>query len=134
MDYTPKEKYSGHWNGRDVRFNREIRGYRLTEDECTKLLDGGIIELHLTSRAGKPYEALGKLDDMEYNGHKYVGVRIMFVPMHWGGHTLTFEERCALANGQTVRAEDCVSKKTGKTYAATLAFNTAEGRIEPTFD
>lgn len=135
MDYTPKEKYSGMWipQNREVRFNREIRGYRLTDDECQKLLEGSIIDFHLTSREGKPYEALGKLDDMEYDGYEYVGVRLIFVPLHWGGHALTFEERCDLVNGKSVRADDCVSKKTGRTYSVTLTMNQEDGKIEPTF-
>ena len=131
-----KEKYSGIWNGREVRFNREVRGYRLTDDECERLLDGNLITLHLTSRAGKPYSCSGILSDMEYNGHKYVGVEVLFIPDHWGGHTFTDAEKKALAYGKEVLASDCISKRTGKKYSVRLSFGEENGqmRIIPNFD
>lgn len=135
MEYTPKEKYEGIWNGRDVRFNREVRGYRLTDEECESLLNGDMIDLHLTSRAGKPYDACGRLADMEFNGRAYVGVEVLFIPMQWGGHIFTMDEKKRLADGGEVIAQDCVSKKNGRKYQATLNFVEEDGRkkIVPSF-
>lgn len=75
--YPQKEKYSGVWvkTGKQVNFNRTWGGYRFTDDECEKLLAGLDIEIHgLAKKNGTgTYGVRGRLDEGEYNGHKYVG-------------------------------------------------------------
>lgn len=135
QQYPQKEKYSGVWNGNEIRFNRSVRGYRLTDAECEALLRGELIDLHLTSRAGKPYNCCGRLADMEYNGHAYVGVEILFIPSQWGGHTFTLQEKKMLADGGEVIVQDCVSKRTGRRYQAVLHFveDGGQKKIVPDF-
>lgn len=69
-----KEKFSGMWNGKPVGVNRVYGGHRFTDEECERLLAGEEILLtDCVSSSGKPFQAKGKLADLTYNGHKYVG-------------------------------------------------------------
>lgn len=74
-DVKDPKYYYGKWNDRDIRFKREFRGYRLTDQECEYLLAGTEIPIeHLKARSGKEYGVNVRLADMEYNGHPYVGL------------------------------------------------------------
>lgn len=68
-----KEKYTGTWDGKAVTFSREWGNHRFTDEECEQLCNGEEIVLELMSQKGKPYYVHGKLDNMTYNGYKYVG-------------------------------------------------------------
>ena len=71
-----KEKYTGTWNGQEVSFNRVWSGHRFTDEECEKLCDGEFIEVRgLTSAKGTTYGVKGHLENLEYNGYKYVGFK-----------------------------------------------------------
>jgi DNA topoisomerase-3 len=65
----------GDWQGRHVRFKRVFRGKKLTAAQVKSLLAGKEVTISgLTSKAGKTYNCLVRLADLEYNGHKYVGL------------------------------------------------------------
>lgn len=68
-----KEKASGTWNGRQVSFKRIWGGYRFTDEEVQKLLNGGTIGFQIKSKSGDLCNVTGHLADLEYNGQKYVG-------------------------------------------------------------
>ena len=69
----------------------------------------------------------GKLADMDYNGHQYVGVDWQFegsrdVPNSWCAHKFTDEEKELLRAGERVALTDCVSKRTGKTFSCEVSY------------
>lgn len=73
-DFKKKDQYTGTWNGKEVRFNREFSGYRFTDEECEKLCNGEEIEIHGFKRKnGDLYAAKGKLSEQEFNGHTFIG-------------------------------------------------------------
>lgn len=141
-DFVEKEKYEGTWNGKQVRFTRSFRGKRLTDEQCEALLAGRQIEIPgLKSKAGNEYGVIGQLAELEYNGHPYVGVeQVDFMKSHRGvprmfcGKELTEDERTMLEAGKPVRVEGLISKRTGKTFAATLTYNADEDKIDMDFD
>lgn len=64
----------GTWNGREIRFKKTFRGHEFTDDECDRLLAGADIEVTgLVAKSGKVYGVHGKLAELEYNGHQYIG-------------------------------------------------------------
>jgi DNA topoisomerase-3 len=131
-DFKQKEKYEGTWNGKKVSFNREWGGHRFTDDECQKLCDGEEIEvLGLTSKAGKTYGITGRLAELEYNGHKYIGFeRTGFansktVPDSWCKHDFTAKEKEDLEGGAIVHIDGAVSKK-GNVFSCDVKFGERE--------
>lgn len=109
------ERYSGEWKGRNVSFKRVFRGRRLSDAECKKLCDGMEIEIRdLEGKSGK-YSIVAALDNLEYNGHKYVGVKqLRFVggiPKKWCEHVFTDDEKALLEAGKRLELTGCVSKK-----------------------
>lgn len=140
---TDKEKYEGIWSvtGKTIRFTREWGGHRFTDEECEDLLSGKEINVNgLVSKSGSTYGVKGKLSELEYNGHKYVGFeRTGFadsangVPKAWCGHTFTDDEKTKLEAGEVVHVEGLVSKKTGGTFNADLSYDKNEKKIVPHF-
>lgn len=138
-----KEKYEGEWNGKKVRFNREWGGHRFTDDECEALLRGEEITVNglVSARTGGTYGVKGKLTEQEYKGAKFMGFeRTGFadsprtgVPNAWCGHTFTEDEKKTLADGGEVKCKGLKSKTTGKTFDATLTFDSSENKIVPHF-
>lgn len=137
-----KEKYEGVWNGKTVRFNREWSGHRFTDEECELLCSGAEITITglVSKTTGNTYGVKGKLSNQEYNGAKFVGFeRTGFadqfdgVPAAWCGHTFTDEEKRKLEAGEAIVCKGLKSKKTGKTFDATLEYSTAEKKIIPHF-
>lgn len=134
-----KQKYEGSWNGKNVRFTRSWGGHEFTDAECEALLRGEEISFEATSKDGKPYGVKGKLANLEYNGHKYVGFeRTGFadnggIPRSWCGHTFTDEEKEKLEAGEGVVCKGLKSAKTGKTFDATLTYDANEKKIVPHF-
>lgn len=63
----------GIWQGRNVRFKKTYSNHTFTDEECAKLLADEVIEFPATTKEGKEYTAKGKLKNLKYNGHKYVG-------------------------------------------------------------
>lgn len=137
------EKWSGKWNGKDVSFKREWGGYKFSDEECQRLCDGEEISIFgLKSKSGSEYGVTGKLDNLEYNGHKYVGFkRTGFasdpsqegrVPVQWSGHKFTEDEVSLLEMGKEVYIEGFVSRKTGKEFSTKVKFE--DGKIVPLFN
>ena len=64
----------GTWKGREIRFKKMFRGHEFTDEECDQLLAGADIEVTgLVAKSCKVYGVHGKLAELEYNGHKYIG-------------------------------------------------------------
>lgn len=140
------EKVKGIWavTGEEVSFKKVWGGHTFTDEEVQKLLAGEEIEiLGLKSKTGSTYGITGKLERQEYNGHPYVGfLRTGFansgggsgssdgVPMMWCKHRFTDAEKAKLEAGESIFIDDFVSKKTGKTFAATIHYGkTDDGRM-----
>lgn len=125
-EYPEKEKFQGTWNGKDVSVNRMFRGKRLDDRQCERLLAGEKVEVTgLVGKTGKPYGVLVELDNMEYNGRKYVGVKqlgfLEDVPAGWCGHTFTEDETAMLKAGKAVEINDAVSRA-GKKFKCKVTY------------
>ena len=119
------EYATGNWNGKDVKFKRVQRGYRLSDSEVEKLLNGETIPLTFNKKGGGTYDMDCKLANLEYDGHKYVGLDCQFPerpPKKWCGHTFDDEEYANLSNGLWVIREDWTSKK-GNTFTARVKYD-----------
>lgn len=134
------ERYAGTWKGKPVSFKREFRGRRLTDAECDVLLNGGEIEISgLKAKSGSTYGVIVRLNNLEYNGHKYVGIeQIGFanndkgVPDKWCEHKFTDDEKTLLEAGKAVELTGCVSKK-GNTFDCTVTWEEDDnGRMKIT--
>lgn len=137
-----KEKYEGVWNGKNVRFNRVWSGHRFSDDECEALCRGEEITVSglVSKTTGNIYAVKGKLSNQEYNGAKFVGFertgfadRSDGVPAAWCGHTFTDDEKKKLEAGESIFCKNLKSKKTGKTFDATLTYDANEKKIVPSF-
>lgn len=136
-----KEKYEGIWHGKQVRFSREWGGHRFTDEECERLCNGETIVLRdLKSKKGSTYSIQGRLNDLEYNGHPYVGFENLGfpqeVPKSWAKHTFTEDERLMLEAGKEIYVEGFVSKK-GNVFSCYVKYGkTKDGSmgIVPNFD
>lgn len=122
-EYETKEKATGIWSetGEEVEFNRFWAGHRFSDDEVSKLLAGETVELRdLKNKNGKKYGVTGKLENLEYNGHEYVGFnRIGFidlgeVPDEWCKHKFNKAEKTALLAGNSIEIKGAVSKAGNK--------------------
>lgn len=104
---------SGVFKGKDVKFKKEFRGYTVTDDEITKLLNGEEIEINgLKSSKGTDYDVLAKLDNYDYNGKSYFGITQSGFPFpkSFCQHVFTDVEKEALISGNSVHLEGCISK------------------------
>ncbi len=68
---------TGIWQGRNIRFKKIFSNHTFTAEECEKLLKGEVISFSAVSKKGKLYTAKGKLADLNYNGHNYVGFKFV---------------------------------------------------------
>lgn len=133
-DFSDKEYFEGTWNGKAVKFNRVFRGHRLTDDECRRLCDGEEIEITgLKAKSGSDYGVRAGLNNLEYNGHKYVGVeqrgfldKDRGIPAQWCGHKFTEDEKSLLEEGKAIEINDAVSKRTGKTFSCKVTYGENE--------
>lgn len=145
------ERYTGKWKRKEVSFKREWGGHRFTDEECEALCNGQ--EITITGIPKKDgsgtYGVKGKLANLEYNGHKYVGFQKTGfaddvgaggqpkLPASWSNYTFTEDERIMLEDGKHVRLEGLTSKK-GTTYGCVVRFGKkrTDGRwgIIPEFD
>lgn len=139
-NYEKKEKYEGIWNGKAVSFNREYCGKRLTNEECEALLRGETIEINglISKKTHNKYGVKAKLDNLEYNGHKYVGInRVGFapkgIPEKYCEHTFTDDERNLLEVGEKVYIENFVSKK-GSTFSCNVTYDRETDKLIFHFD
>lgn len=76
---TPKVTAEGDWNGQHIVFNRVYMGHEYTDDEVSTLLDGGEIQFPAKSKDGRDVKIKGHLEEQEYKGHKFVGLKAAFV-------------------------------------------------------
>lgn len=147
-----KEKAEGIWNGQQVKFNRETRGHRFSDQEVTDLLAGKTINIVGKKNDGSgTYECHGKLAQLNYNGHDYIGFDLVgfgklgadgkaLPPSSWGGYTFTQEELDTLAAGGKVYSDKFVSKAKKKNYETTVRFGVpktpagSSAKIIPAFD
>lgn len=128
-----KEQYEGKFNGKTIKFNREYAGYRMTDDECKRLLDGETIVLTLKGSDGE-YRRAGKLGEGEYGGFKYYGFiwdkSVKFCPSKFARHTFTQQELNLLESGESLVLDDLWSSKKNKYFKARIIFNKDTGKIE----
>ena len=68
------DRYSGTWNGRQVRFKRQWGTHRFTDAECKKLCKGETITFRYKGTSSS-FKVTGALAEQEYNGHTYVGFK-----------------------------------------------------------
>lgn len=153
-----KEKYDGTWNGKPVSFTRVWSGHRFTDDECKRLCNGETIVIKDVQGKNGLYDAQGKLSNLVYNKHKYVGFEFLgavrpagssagAAPVAddyytgkwkrkevrfkrvWSGYRFSDDECDALLAGETISFET-TSARTGNRYIAKgkLAEQTYNGR------
>lgn len=129
------DKYSGIWNGKEVKFKREFSGHQFTDEECEALLNGAEISFEATSKTGNKYTCYGSLAEQSFTNKegkevKFVGFKPDFetkrIPPKFVGHVFTEEEIEELEKGNTVYATDLISKA-GKEFSAYLRFDKKEG-------
>lgn len=73
------ERFTGMWNGKEVKVKRVWSEHRFTDDEVAHLLAGDTIKFQAKSqKTGNYYSAEGKLAEQEYNGNKFVGFKPNF--------------------------------------------------------
>lgn len=73
------ERFTGTWNGKEVRVKRIWGGHRFSDEEVESLLNGNIIKFKaISKKSQKTYEAKGKLADQEFEGNKFIGFKPIF--------------------------------------------------------
>lgn len=72
---NPEDYCVGTWRGTEVRFKKTYHNHMFTDEECAKLLADEVIKFPATLKDGREYTEKGKLENLEYNGHKYVGFK-----------------------------------------------------------
>lgn len=147
-DYPQKEYATGNWNGKNIKFNRNFRGHRFTDDEVMRLCAGQEIEvLGLKSqKTGNEYGVKGKLanltftnndgEDISYIGFDqtgFVNSGPRTIPNKWANHEFTDEEKAQLKAGCEIELTDCHSNRTGNDFSCKVKFDEKEG-IVPNFD
>lgn len=152
-NFPVREKYEGEWHGEHIRFNREWKKHRFTDDECKRLCAGETIRVDglVGYKSGKKYSAMVKLERQTYKNEDgtertFVGAYLVDfvhddngpprdpnaprgVPRVYCEHRFTDDERSMLESGQWVQVDDYVSKKTGKTFAAKTRYDKDTDRL-----
>ncbi|MDF7637334.1 DNA topoisomerase [Leuconostocaceae bacterium ESL0958] len=72
-NYSPKEKVSGTWQGKEVSFNNSFAGHTFTSEEQAQLLAGETIIFEANKKKGGTFTAQGKLAEKTYKGKRFVG-------------------------------------------------------------
>ena len=131
MEYTPKEKYTGEFNGNTVSFNREWSGHRFTDAECEALLQGNEIIIEAVSKKGNKYSVAGKLGEGVFNDKPFFGFQANFdkkiIPISYFERIISNEERKLLEEGQYVVMPGLKSSKTGNMFTARVHFDEKDG-------
>ena len=139
------ERVKGVWakTGEEISFKRVYCQHRFTDAEVADLLAGKTIEAYdfVSSKTGNTFGCEGHLEEQEYQGKKYIGFKSLGfknepgkIPDAWAGHKFTKDEKAMLESGSKVKIDGLVSKKTGKTYSATMSWNKSENKIDMSFD
>lgn len=134
-----KEKVEGTWEGKQVRISREWGGHKFTDKELEQLFAGETIVVDgIKKKDGSgTYAVKGKLANLSYNGHNYVGFeRTGFAnngPSTWCSYTFNEEEKKKLLAGETIYCEGFVSQKKN-VFNANVHWDSAACKIVPEFD
>lgn len=138
-----KPKAEGTWKGKQIKFNKQYMDHVFTDEEVAQLLAGQEITIPVTGNDKKQTSVKGKLADLEYNGHPFVGFKGQFIKEGyvtgiWNGkevtikgsfmdYTFTDEEVKTLFDGGIV---EVVAHKGDQTYNVTgqLAEQSYKGR------
>lgn len=138
--FVQKEKAQGVFKptGDMISFNREWGGYKFSDEEVEKLLNGEELEIEATSqKTGKPYKVRGKLAQGTYKGKKFWGFKAEFktaddydihsapFPKEWSGYTFTKEDEKKLRAGEKIKIK-AVSAKTKKPFEVEVTFGVSE--------
>ncbi len=138
MSEQTKEKATGTWNGKEVRFSRVWRGHRFTDAEVALLLMGQEIEVEgLKSSKGTEYGVKGKLASQSFTNDE--GEEIAFIgfeqtgflskegiPTKMAGHVFTDAEKAKLESGEKIFIEGFTSKK-GTNFDAWCSYGKRDG-------
>lgn len=71
--FTPKQKDTTTYKGKEVKFNIEWGGEKMTDQEIADLKAGKSVILSRTSKKGKPYRVKGHFGDFKFKGKTYYG-------------------------------------------------------------
>lgn len=129
-----EDRLEGVWKGKPVRLKKVYCGHTFTQEEFDALCKGETITItDCKAKSGSTYGVQGRLNNLEYNGRKYIGFeRLGFVdsgeptiPKSWCKHEFTEDERILLEAGKEVRLMGCVSKK-GSQFDVTVTWGQDE--------
>ena len=129
-----EDRLEGVWKGKPVRLKKAYCGHTFTQEEFDALCRGETITItDCKAKSGSTYGVEGRLNNLEYNGRKYIGFeRLGFVnsgeptiPKSWCKHEFTEDERILLEAGKEVRLMGCVSKK-GSQFDVTVTWGQDE--------
>lgn len=123
------DQVQGVWRGNNVKFKKVYCEHTFTEDEIARLLNDEVIEFECVVQ-GKNAHVKGKLENLEYNGVKYVGlkgniIREDQVEGIWRGNNIKFKKIFAdytftddeirkLLNDETITISSPKGEFTGK--------------------
>jgi len=111
-----------------------FQGHKFTDDEKSALLSGQTLKFNdlVSAKTGKNYTA-----ELTYD-NKDDKINMTFpkrgIPDKFQGHVFTDAEKTALEAGKTLTVSDLVSAKTGKIYSANLAYDSANDKLNMSFD
>lgn len=72
-----KDKTSGNFGGKDIKFNRVFAGHKFTDGEVEKLLAGKEIFIEgCKSKKGNEFSCYGKLEKQKYKGKTFYGFKV----------------------------------------------------------
>lgn len=142
MESYAADRYHGIWNDQPVSFNRMWRGHRLTDDECTRLCAGEVIEIRglKSVKTGKEYGVKAHLAEcVSSSGNEYIGVDTIEylkrgIPKEHKGHKFTEDELIMLESGMAVHVDDFISAKTGKPFSCKVTYNPETDRLDYDFN
>lgn len=137
--------------GNIISFNKEWSQYEFSDDEVANLLNGDVIEIEPTSKAGKKYKVEGQLGEAEYKGKKFWGFQPDFkdasdytietapMPKTWSGYTFTEADEKTLRAGEKLHIK-ATSARTKSDFEVDVTFEITEykgnkgWRIKPHFE
>lgn len=133
------------WRGRSVAFKNSFAQHVFTADEIKALANGETISFTGKSKSGKDMSFTGYLEDLEYKGHPYVGVKAEIVregyidgvwrgkPVSYKGsfttHTFTDEENAKLLAGETIEFSGTTKAGKEMTFKGRLEEEEYQGRM-----
>lgn len=121
-DYESIEYVKAVIDGRAGQFKRVWSGHTFSDAEVVALKSGRTITFRAMSRAGREYDANGKLAWQTYKGKEYLGFKLDTggVPASWCGHAFTASERAALEAGFAIAGT--FKNKSGREFDCDVCF------------